>query len=401
MKNKISQSHLIILHSEKSVTWGTIDPSGQLIESAINVPLETLPRLHRASYVLISGSQVLLTDANIPSKNQQKLIQAIPYALEEQLAEDIDDLHFALGKRTKENIAVAVIARREIEQYLQQLSTIGINPTAILPDILAVPKPDEGWGILYLNDTALVRTGIQAGFAIERDCLTAAIQTNLPEKLTIFMEAGQTISSDLYALGIPIIEKTDEQGVLAWLARGLIEEKPLNLLQGDYRCEKKTRKLLRPWLLTLALLTIWGGIEATKQWRYYQQLSQKRKLLNKQIETVYRETFPKANKIVNARVQMEQQLKKLRSQHKHSTQTVHFIPQLNKISKALTQSPSLNLKRIDYRKGRFEIQLKLLNLENLENLKQRIKNQGFTVEIISANSRNNLIDSRLRIIKTP
>jgi len=390
------------LHSEKSVTWGTIDPSGQLIESAINVPLETLPSPPRASFVLIPGSQVLLTYANIPSKNQQKLIQAIPYALEEQLAEDIDNLHFALGKRTnKNNIAIAVIARREIEQYLQQLSTISITPIAILPDILAVPKPDEGWGILYLNETVLVRTGKQAGFAIEADCLTAAIQANPPEKITVFMETGQTVSSDLYALGIPIIEKTDEQGVLAWLARGLIEEKPLNLLQGDYRRDKKTRKFLRPWLLTLALLTIWGGIEATKQWKDYQQLSQQRKLLNKQIETVYRETFPKAHKIVNARVQMEQQLNHLRSQQQHSTQTVHFIPLLNKISKTLTRTPSLNIKRIYYRQGRFDIQLKLLNLQNLETLKQRLKTQGFTVEILSANSRNNLIESRLRIIKTP
>ncbi len=390
------------MHSEKSVTWGTIDPSGKLIESAINVPLETLPRLNRASFVLISGSQVLLTDANIPSKNQQKLIQAIPYALEEQLAEDIDNLHFALGKRTdKGNIAVAVIARQKIEQYLQQLSTIGINPTAILPDILAVPKPDEGWGILYLNDTVLVRTGKQAGFAIEPDCLTAAIQANPPEKITVFMETGQTVSSDLYALGIPIIEKTDEQGVLAWLAQGLIQEKPLNLLQGDYRRDKKTRKLLRPWLLTLALLTIWGGIEATKQWKDSQQLSQQRKLLTKQIETVYRETFPKAHKIVNARVQMEQQLNNLRHQQQHSTKTVHFIPLLNKISKALTRTPSLNIKRIYYHQGRFDIQLKLLNLQNLETLKQRLKTQGFNVEILSANSRNNLIESRLRIIKTP
>ena len=49
--------------------------------------------------VLVPGTDVLLAEPEFPVKAGAKLQQVVPYALEEQLAEDIDDLHFAIGKR--------------------------------------------------------------------------------------------------------------------------------------------------------------------------------------------------------------------------------------------------------------------------------------------------------------
>ena len=42
---------------------------------------------------------MLLMEPELPAKAGAKLAQMVPYALEEQLAEDIDDLHFAIGRR--------------------------------------------------------------------------------------------------------------------------------------------------------------------------------------------------------------------------------------------------------------------------------------------------------------
>ena len=49
--------------------------------------------------VLVPGTDVLLAEPDLPLKPGVKLQQLVPYALEEHLADDIDDLHFALGKR--------------------------------------------------------------------------------------------------------------------------------------------------------------------------------------------------------------------------------------------------------------------------------------------------------------
>lgn len=392
-------SLLIYLHADNQISWATFDTAGRLINSATHVPLNTLPRHNSPPLVLIPGTEILLTQTNIPSKQLQKIVQAIPYALEEQLAENVENLHFALGKREPQsgNLAVAVIARSKMDTYLEQLgNTGGIMPRVLMPDILAVPKPADGWGILYLNDIVLVRTDLHAGFAIEPDCLNTALQmalieeANPPEQITIF--SGTESAATLPDLGIPVTEKTHEQGVLAWLAQGLIDNNPLNLLQGNYSSQSSS---LRPWLLTAILLLLWGGLYAGQQWIEYQQLSQQRQALNTQIKKIYRDTFPEARKIVNPRVQMEQRLKALRAQLANSTTDENFLYILNKISTPRT--PGFNLKRIDYRQGRFDIQLEVVNLQALENLKQQLSNLGLTVKIQSAISRNKLIKSRLQI----
>src|ERR1700694_640294 len=48
--------------------------------------------------VLAPGADVLLAEPDVPVKAGAKLQQLVPYALEEHLADDIDDLHFAIGR---------------------------------------------------------------------------------------------------------------------------------------------------------------------------------------------------------------------------------------------------------------------------------------------------------------
>src|SRR5882757_9629738 len=56
---------------------------------------------------------VLVAGPDLPTKAGAKLHQLVPYAMEEHLAEDIDDLHFAIGKRVGDSTRtpVAVVTR--------------------------------------------------------------------------------------------------------------------------------------------------------------------------------------------------------------------------------------------------------------------------------------------------
>ncbi|MDM8559571.1 type II secretion system protein GspL [Candidatus Parabeggiatoa sp. HSG14] len=406
-------SLLIHLYGDanQQVSWATFNSAGDIIESATNVPIDSVPRQHGKPFVLIPSTEVVLTQTNIPSKQWQRIVQAVPYALEEQLAEDVENLHFALGKRVSSsgNISVAVIDRTLMDGYLQQLRRVEFIPMLLMPNILAVPKPPNGWGILFFNKIVLVRTGLHAGFAIEMPCLNIALRMALlevehenepPQKIVVFRGTESVVTlTELHALGIPIIEKTHEKGVLAWLIKGLNETKPLNLLQGDCCPQDKIVTLWQPWRLTAMLLILWGGLLVAKQGVEYQHLKQQRHALHTQIEKIYRETFPKAHKIVNPQVQMEQKLRTLRTQQGNISLQSNFLSILNQISVSLARAPGFNLKRIDFRQGHFDVQLSIANLQALEYLKKRLSRLGLTVEIPSATSHNNQVKSRLRIYK--
>ena len=60
--------------------------------------------------VLVPGEDVLLTEARLSARNRAQLLQALPYAVEEQLLDPVEDLHFA-ATAGGDPLGVAVVAR--------------------------------------------------------------------------------------------------------------------------------------------------------------------------------------------------------------------------------------------------------------------------------------------------
>jgi len=405
-------SYSLLIHlanyPEKTVDWVIFDKTGHLIDSATQVPLDTVPVEHSPVFVLISGTAVLLTQVAIPSKQRQRILQALPFALEEELAENIENLHFAVGGREAESekIAVAVIARSIMDGIIQELQSVNIKADAIIPDFLAVPELAEAWSIFYCKNKVLVRIAAQSGFSIEKDNLLAVLQITLneyknqvPKQFIVFKDKKSIHDIDaLQVLNIPIKVESHTEFALAWLAKGLADKTPsLNLLQGNYRPVSKTANTWRHWRLTALLLLSLFAMQVTQQIIEYQGLKNQRTELDTQIEQIYRQTFPEARRIVNPRVQMEQQLKTLRSQHGGAINDDNFLLLFNQISIPLQQTKGLNIQRIDYRSGQFDIHLEVADWQAWEYLKRKLEALNLSVEKQSATSNNNVVQSHLRI----
>ncbi|MFK5969381.1 MAG: type II secretion system protein GspL [Candidatus Marithrix sp.] len=381
---------LIRFHTNELVSWATFDRKKRIINSAISVPLNEVPTSNCQPIILIPSTEVILTKVNIPSKKRQKIIQAIPYALEEQLIDEVENLHFAIGQPVAGNIPVSVIAKTCLENYLQRLQTAGFKPAVIIPDVLAIPNQSNNWTVMYTDDIVLVRTGLQAGFAIEADnlnfMLQMAVANNPPEQIMVINHKSTMELTNLQALGIPL--KTIEGNILD----GIIANKQLNLLQGAYR--PQNNNLLRHWWLTMALGLIWSGLYIVEQVMEYRDLSQQRQFLNQQITETYRNTFPEARRIVNPRVQMEQKLVALRGQQQVSE---IFLSTLNKITPALKSIPNLFIKKITFRQQKIDLYLTINNFQALEKIQTQLNKLDLAVKIKSAASQNRKVETHIQI----
>lgn len=398
---------LIHFSSQQEVDWAIFDPQGRILERATQVSLESIPDNNYPTWVLIPGTECLLTSTHVPSRQRQKIIQAVPYALEEFLAEEIEKLHFALGQSPPHSglISVAVMERDLLEGYLQRLNSLKIVPRVVMPDILAIPKPPDGWGIGWTEHKLLVRTGKESGFAIEATHLEqfwkkALQEEGLPSNILISRDHSSFPLHSLELEPSSWKENLYEQGELAWLVQGILShDHSLNLLQGPYQPVPKTAHLLRPLRLTWILLILWGGLFLSQQGVYYQRLKQQHQALEASIEKIYRETFPEARKVVNPRVQMEQHLKTLRNQPNLSHRVEDFLVSLIQIAPFL-KTEGLELEHLDYRQDSFELQLEVSSWQVLETLKNRLIKLGFTVKVQSAAHQNHQkIESRIRIQK--
>ena len=89
---------------------------------------------------VVPGEDVVIHKVVVPARNRAKAVAAVPYALEDVLAEDVDKLHFAiLDWAPGREAVVAVTAKEKMQSWLDTAATIGCDLDMILPDYLLVP----------------------------------------------------------------------------------------------------------------------------------------------------------------------------------------------------------------------------------------------------------------------
>lgn len=359
-------------------------------------------------WVLIPGTEVLLTRVSLPPGNRKQLLAAIPYALEESLAAEVEEQHFAVGRADDSGaLAVAVIARRRLEHWLELCREHGLSPTGLVPDVLAVPldgeaddQADDQAGpalLLTAEGLALARSGPQDGFVLESDSLGI-----LPGMPGLDPEAGLTIYHAGEAAELPAElaelpgQRRRVRDLTALLARGFREGEVINLLQGEYRpqahWEKHWRRWRLPAVLILALLLVHTGLGLWEN----RQLARYNERLSEEIASVYRATFPGAQRIVNPRAQMEHQLQSLRGGG-GETAGRGFLPLLTDSGPVLAEAAGLQLRGLRYRGGELDLELTINDLQALDELKAQLEGRGLAVEIRTATTRDDKVQARLQV----
>ena len=82
-------------------SWAVVDAAGQLLVApgeSTGAPLLAAAAGRRVA-LLLPGADVALLSATLPAGNEARLLPLVPFALEDQVSQDIELLHFALGPR--------------------------------------------------------------------------------------------------------------------------------------------------------------------------------------------------------------------------------------------------------------------------------------------------------------
>src|ERR1700742_4448202 len=146
---------------EQPATWVVVDSRGNPGPPQSGPLSLAAPRAAgRRVCVLVPGSDVLLAEPDVPIKAGTKIQQVVPFALEEQLADDIDDLHFAIGKRVGESsrTPVAVVRRALMDEWLSTLRSNGLEPQAMHADSDLLPQNPGQAVALMEEDIVVVRS---------------------------------------------------------------------------------------------------------------------------------------------------------------------------------------------------------------------------------------------------
>src|SRR3984885_12056983 len=155
---------------QEETEWLILDDSGAPTATRQRGSLSLAAAVWRSGKVtvLAPATQVLLAEPELPPGGGAKLARAVPFALEEQLTEDVDQLSFAIGhRRSNGTTPVAVVSRTVLQGWLANLAAAGLEPQAIYADISLIPE-NPGQTVLWLEQERLaVRRPGAIPFAVE------------------------------------------------------------------------------------------------------------------------------------------------------------------------------------------------------------------------------------------
>jgi general secretion pathway protein L len=367
----------------------------------VNVaPLETvlLQAGNRRVVVLVPSSDVRLSSVQVAARQASKVLQAAPYALEDQLAEDVDTLHFALGARQASGSwPVAVVAQTRMEQWLAALHERGVQPDMLLPDVLALPVPAEGhYSVLIDGEQVIVRTALDGGFVCQREDLMLFLDLADPQQratLRVIVPRGESV--DLSTLGRPVEPLHGFGSSLEALLQGYRPDAAINLLQGSHSRRENWLRLWQPWrnaaVLLLAVLVLAAGLHGLRAWQLGKELA----ALEANNIARYQQIFPAETRIVDLSAQLDQQLTALGG----SGGGRKMLPLMEVLAQAMQAQPGLTLQTLQWRDGALYAGLTGGSLELLEQLKAWFSagSRGATLEVQSANAGADGVQIRVRL----
>jgi general secretion pathway protein L len=389
----------IYLESPERASWVRMAADGE-VKGKGQGALADIETGGERAVVLVPGADVLLSQAEVPGHKRRLLAQAIPYAMEEQLVEDVEELHFALGAVDGDRVNVAVVSRARMDEWLAQLRQAGIEAEQLVPDVLALPLQENSWQLLRFDDRLLLRSAPQTGMVMDAANAALTLNARLNESEdkpdTLQLQDFSHGTEPLAGLDVETVEQPAAGLPVSVLAAGFDERQAINLLQGRYSRRERIGRYWRPWRVAAALLLGFVVVRFAAGVVQHQQLAAQKVALNNEIEQIYRQAFPEARKVVNAKVQMERALNSLRGGG--SVSDSGFAELLAQAGRQFSNTPGLNLQRLSYKGGQLDVSLLISDLQQLDQLKQRLVDQaGLQVEIQSASARDNLVEARLRI----
>jgi len=341
------------------------------------------------------GEDVLLLQTSVPAQSRKELQQAVPYAVEDDLATSVDSNAICFQK-TKQGVAVAIAEAEKLELGYQRLVKAGIRPRIIAPDVLSLPWYEGDWTLLLEQDRALLRNDEFAGVVCDRENLRWVLEQQLagmeddlrPKVLHVWGDAD-----GLDDLGIRL--QRARGNALDCLAVGVNKLPSLNLISALGSSGKLDGDDTRRFQVAAVLAAIALAIGLFAQSWELARLEQYNQTLSQRIESLYRETFPAAKRVVKPRFQMEQQLKELQ---RGRTGDGGFLAQLAASLPALQGAKGVMLHSLSYQADNLTLRFQVPDLQSLDRLKQQLEEiPGLAAKIQSVEKLPKAVRAVIRI----
>jgi general secretion pathway protein L len=412
----MSESLVIQLREGFAPHWMVCNDDGHVLVNVVSGELaQAVPlSIGRRVAVIVPASAVLVTESDAPARNASKLAQVIPFALEERVADEIENLHFAIGERAADTgrVPVAVVTRTRIDAWLAELAAAGLHPLAIYSEAQLLPAMPGQLIALIDGDMVMVRAAegpplVMPALSI-RDAFEMALASHSsqvaglePPPLGLLLYSGheewQTHQFEVDALRdrfTSVKVQLLPSGPLSVLAPAAASGDAVNLLQGPLAAVSPMQANWKSWrvaaVLAASLLCLHlgaGFFELTR-------LRKSEAALDANIRDTFLAAMPGQQNTTNARRRVEARLAEIRDGGGGA-----LLPVLSAIANARNAAPSATIEGFTFRDGTLELRITAPDAASLDAIGQQLRAGKWQADIMGGNANGDNYRGRLQIRK--
>lgn len=296
--------------------------------------------------------------------------QALAFAIEDQLAGELDTLHLCVGRADRERrYPVLVIERERLRNLLGFLRERGVRLVSIHVDAELLPRDQPyaaWWGGRWIVGGAL-----EARLALSAQALDN-VRPLLPDDLTSLGNGDEASALQV------------RQALMAGCGQAI------DLLQGEFRQARWSWSW--PWqgmaaALLAAFLLAWGATQYRSQ-----GLEAAAQTLQSQALERFAQLYPEQTRIID----LAAQFKALQGHDRAPAPTA--ISRLVRLSEQVLGGGDVEVQRIEYRLGDgWRLQLSVGGFAELERLRERGEQSGLAVRISNASKEQNRVQALLTL----
>ena len=354
---------------------------------------------------VVASSDVLMTEVELPQKSGVRPQQIAPFALEEQLAADIETLHFAVGARDESTgrTTVAVVTRTLMHQWLAALNAEGLAPEVLCGEASLLPENPGHTVIMLDGDTLSVRRTGKTPLALPASDMAAALEASLgpqlsDDNLIIYATPqdwhkhsgeAEALRSRCASLKVQLLNS----GPLPLLAPQLVAGHCINLLAGDFALRTSFGGDWRRWRLAAVLAASLFAVHVAGLSLELLQQHRSEHALDEAIGDVARRALPGDSGTGAVRSRVEQRLLAAQGQSGGSG----LLSALAALAQAVSGVNGASVQALSFREGGLDLKLQAGDAASLERVDQALRNGGWQAELTSGAAAGSAYEGRIQM----
>lgn len=376
---------------EGGASWQAVDAHGAPLAEAGEGDLEQAAALAEGRRVvfLIPAREVFRARLDLPARGRRSAVKGARYALEDRIAGDVEDLHFAVGPDAGDQLEVAAVERQWLQGFLERVQGAGLLPVAVYGEGDALPHLPNAAAALLEEDALLLRDGggqvVSAGPGelaglVDIACSEHAGDEAAPFRLVIYCEpALESVAQQAVAglNGREVELRLLEQGVMPQLAAEAMSGAAVNLLQGEFRRRNGRAGRLRDAAIgLLAVALVYPGYLALDGWRAQREYQ----ALAGIVEARLRQMMPDAGASADLRGEFRRRLAS--ADLSAAADSDGFLRLLQSLERA--GGGGSRVLGLNYGNASASVRLAAANMETLDQVRRRLISSGYSVLIQTA-----------------